>query len=134
MGNSNLTLGRWGCTTSCVATLGTWFNEIKTPKDLALCKNLYTSGGLILWKEIGNIYTKMKFLYRYYTFQEKIIDDSLKNPDTVVLLNVDRGYHWVAGLSKVLGGYKCSDPYPYPAITRIYKKADICGFAVLIKK
>ncbi len=133
MGISNCTLGRYGCTTSSVATLGTWFGDTLTPKDYALNKNLYTKDGLILWKQIQNISKKIKFLWRYYRFNETIIDNYLNDPDTAITLNVDRGYHWVSALKKVSGGYLCSDPYPYPAVNRKYGFDEIKGFAVLEK-
>lgn len=135
MGISNYRLEGWGCTTSSVATLGSWFGDTLTPKDYANFKPLYTSGGLILWKQIENISKKIRFKWRNYRFDEKMIDDYVViRPDTAVLLNVDRGYHWVACLKKVSGGYLCSDPYPYPAKNRTYKNEEIEGFAVLIKK
>ena len=135
IGGTNLTVGNYGCTTSCVSDGGTWFGEIITPKELASHKELYTSGGLIIWKMIKTIFKKMKFFYRYYSFNESIIDKYLIiNPNTVVLLNVDRGYHWVFALSKGNGGYTCSDPYPYLAKKRFYSFNDIDGFTVLIKK
>jgi hypothetical protein len=135
MGISNYNLGRWGCTTSSVAILGSWFGDILTPKDYALFKKLYTASGLIIWKEIENISKKIKFKWRNYRFDEKMIDDYLIiKPDTAVTLNVDRGYHWVAALSKVSGGYRCVDPYTFPAKIRVYANNEIEGFAVLIKK
>lgn len=134
MGISNYNLGRWGCTTSCVATLGSWFGDTLTPKDYALSKKLYTSGGLIIWKQIEKISKKIKFKWRYYSFNEKVIDESLINPNTAVLLNVDRGYHWVSALKKVNGGYLCSDPYPYTSVKRKYSFDEIEGLSVLIKK
>ncbi len=63
-----------------------------------------------------------------------MIDEALDNPDTAVLANVDRGYHWVSVLKKVNGGYLCSDPYPNPAVNRKYSFDDIEGFTVLTKK
>jgi len=135
MGKSNLTLGNYGCVTSSVATLGTWFGDKLTPEDYANNKSLYTSGGLILWKQIENISKNIKFLYRYYSFNKQLIDKYLlDDPKTAVLLNVDRGYHWVSALDKASGGYKCSDPYKFPAKDRVYKYSEISGFSVLQKK
>jgi hypothetical protein len=76
----------------------------------------------------------MKFVYRYYKFDKAIIDKYLKDPKTVVTLNVDHGYHWVFLLGSVPGGYKCSDPYPLPSVDRTYHYDDIEGFSVLQKK
>jgi hypothetical protein len=135
MGNSKLTLGNYGCTTSCIATGGTWFHETITPKSLASVKTLYTNSGLILWKQIDNIYEKMKFFYRYYTFNEAVIDEFLiTNPNSVVLLNVNNKSHWVLALKKTASGYLCSDPYPFPAKNKVFARTNIQGFAVLIKK
>ncbi len=135
IGGSNLKVGNYGCTLTNVCIAGSWYGEKITPKELASHKELFTSGGLIIWPVIKTIFKKMKFLYRYYSSNQSIIDECLiKNPDTVVLLNVDRGYHWVFALGKVSGGYKCSDPYPYPAKDRVYAFNDIEGFTVLTKK
>lgn len=134
MGISNHKLGVWGCTTSSVATLGTWFGDTLTPKDYAISKNLYTKDGKIIWKQIETISKKIRFKWRYYAFSKEIIDEALNNPDTAVLLNVDRGYHWVSALSKRTGGYKCSDPYSFPAKDRFYANSEIEGFTVLIIK
>lgn len=135
LGKTNLTVGNYGCLISSICTLASWFGEVATPKVLAKQNFLFTSGGLLIWKQLENVLEKIKFLYRYYSFSEQIIDEYLiKNPDTCVVLNVDRGYHWVAALAKTKTGYKCSDPYPYPAKTRVYKFNEIEGFAVLIKK
>jgi hypothetical protein len=141
MGYSNLTLGNYGCLTSALCTLASWFGENLTPKVCAKTLFLYTKpvngkgGGLIIWKQLENLFQKIKFLYRYYSFNESIIDEYLiKNPNTAVVLQVDRGYHWVAALNKNKTGYFCSNPWNYPARKRTYKKEEITGFAVLIKK
>jgi hypothetical protein len=135
LGSSSLTIGNYGCTTSCISTGGTWFGEIITPKELASVKTLYTQSGLIIWKQIENIYEKMKFFYRYYTFNEAVIDEFLiTNPNSVVLLNVNNRKHWVLALKKTASGYLCSDPYPFPASKKVYARTNIQGFSVLIKK
>lgn len=135
LGYSTLKMSSYGCTTSAICTLASWFGDKITPGQLCRQGFCYTNGGLIIWKQLENVFSKIKFLYRYYSFKEEIVDEYLvKNPDTAVLLNVDKGYHWVAALSKTKTGYKCSDPYPYPSKIRTYKMSDIEGFAVLIKK
>ncbi len=135
IGNSKLTLGNYGCTTCCICTLASWFGDIITPRVLAKTAFCYTNDGLILWLKLKDLFQKIQFLYRYYSFNEKIIDEYvIKNPDTAVLLNVDHNYHWVAALNKSKTGYKCVDPWTYPAKVRNYKNSEIGGFAVLIKK
>lgn len=131
---SQLTLGKFGCLTASIATIGSWFKDPLTPKDYASKKNLYTANGLIIWKQIEKISDKIKFKYRYYHFLESVIDEALNNPDTACLLNVDRGYHWVSTLKKVNGGYLCSDPWTFPAKNRKYSFDDIEGFSVIQKQ
>jgi GH25 family lysozyme M1 (1,4-beta-N-acetylmuramidase) len=135
MGSSNLTLGKFGCTTSAICTLASYFGETLTPKDLAKHKELYNSEGKMLWKQLDHILEKLNFLYRYYSFSETVIDDALiKDPNKCVILNVDRGYHWVSALKKTNLGYTCSDPYPFPAKNRNYKNWEISGFTIFVKK
>lgn len=134
LGSSNLICGSYGCTTSCICTLASWFGEKITPKVLSGTTYCYTKGGLILWQQLENLFTKIKFHYRYYSFNEKIVDDALINPDTVILFNINNGKHWVSGLAKSKTGYKVSDPYPYPSKTRIIKSSEIVGSTILIKK
>lgn len=134
MGKSSYNLDQWGCTTSDVSTLGTYFGEEIDPGQLS--KRLeYTSGGLLVWQSIGRVFKRMQFFWRFYSHDEKMISDALKNPNKVVLLNVDRKKHWVALLGKVpFFGYRCVDPYMYPAKVRYYKASEVEGGAILIKK
>ena len=135
LGASTLMVGNYGCTTSCIATAGTWFGETITPKELASIKTLYTPAGLILWQQIANVYEKMKFFYRYYSFNEAVIDEFVvTNPNSVVLLNVNNKSHWVLALKKTASGYLCSDPYKFPATNKVYARTNIDGFSVLVRK
>lgn len=141
LGKSRAKMGAYGCTTTDVSILGTWFGEVIPPGELA-DRLEYTYGnlddrknGLLIWPSIGKVYKRMKFKWRFKGFDKALIDQALlKNPDTVVLLNVDHGYHWVAALGKTFGQYKCRDPYPYPSKTRLYKASDIVGGAILERK
>jgi hypothetical protein len=132
MGISNCLLGKFGCTTSCVASLGSYFGDKKTPADLADTLR-YTKSGLLIWKSIDEVMKHTRFKWRFYTCDVNLINKALKDPDTAVLLNVDRGFHWVSLLGNSFGMFKCSDPYPYPAKTRLYKKSDVVGGAILTR-
>jgi GH25 family lysozyme M1 (1,4-beta-N-acetylmuramidase) len=135
MGISNSSLGKFGCTTSAICTIASYFGETLTPKDLASHKELYTKNGLIIWNQLNNILTKLNFLYRYYSFSETVIDDALiKDPNKCVVLNVLHNFHWVAAIKKTNLGYTASDPWSYPAINRNYHNKDIGGFAIFVKK
>lgn len=132
LGSSKSKVGGYGCTITSCACLGSWFNEIRTPLELASALN-FTSTGLLYWKSIDKVYKKMRFEWRFYTFDKALIEKALADPDKVVLLQVDRGYHWVALVGKVLGQYRAVDPYPFPTKTRLYKASDIVGGAILTR-
>lgn len=135
LGNSRLKMSSFGCTTCCISTLVTYFGEIINPGQLATRKELYTKDGLVIWNQIGNIFKKVKFFWRYYQFDERVADDALlKDPNKCIMFRVDRGYHWVSALKKVTGAYVCSNSYPYPSLNHTYKFDEIDGMAVLIKK
>jgi len=134
LGKSPCTVYQYGCTTSCIADGGTYYGEEIDPGQLS--KRLeYTSTGLLLWQSIGKVFKRMQFFWRFYTHDEKLISEALKHPNKVVLLNVDRGKHWVFLLGKVpLLGYRCMDPWAFPTKVRYYKGTEVSGGAVLIKK
>lgn len=134
IGSSNLTVGNYGCTLTSLCTLASYFGETLTPGFVALNKFLFTSDGLIIWTQIDKLFTKVNFFMRCRYFNEKAINLYLENPDTAVLLNVDRGYHWVAALKKTASGYLSSDPWRYPTVKRVYKNNEIVGFSVISKK
>jgi hypothetical protein len=133
IGKSNLTLGGYGCTTSCIADASSYFEEEQNPYNISKM-DLYTKDGLVLWKNIGKCFKKFEFEYRYYDYFPKIINAALADPDKVVLLNVSNKKHWVflMGRSIPLFGYRVSDPYPFPA--KVTRRKDIAGFTVLRHK
>jgi|GEM_PF-5234544 len=133
IGKSKSTLGEYGCTIDCSSDASSYFGEETLPSILA--KKLSYQVDKIIWSSIGSFFKKFKFLWRFYSHDAKLISEGLNNPDKVVLLNVDRGYHWVflLGKSSTLG-YRCSDPYPYPAKVRYYKQSEVAGGAILGKK
>jgi hypothetical protein len=109
MGISNATLGKYGCTTCAICTLASWFNDPITPAIMADDRKLYTSQGLIIWKNIK--LDKLRFEKRIYGFNSVEINKSLKDPNTCVILEVD-GKHWVSALSRsIWGGYNIADPW-----------------------
>ena len=62
-----------------------------------------------------------------------MINVALASKDDVVLLNVDRGYHWVAALYHVpMFGYMCVDPWT--GTNRLYRYSDVEGGALLTRK
>jgi hypothetical protein len=131
LGPSKLTVGGYGCTTTCISMFSDYFSEYRNPGFLA--RNLsYTKDGLILWQSIEKVFKSFKFLWRFYTLDKSLISEALKNPNKVVLLNVDKGYHWVAAIKSI----PLTDKYwvynPWTGKSEIY--SGIVGGAILIKK
>jgi ABC-type bacteriocin/lantibiotic exporter with double-glycine peptidase domain len=132
LGKSKYTIGRYGCTTCCVAEGAVYFgNSDIRPDDVAqLCK--YTKEGLILWSSLDKV--KLQLIKRGYLREDDFIKEALKNPTKVCMLQV-QGNHWVfvTGVS-VLGGYKIIDPwYGDNSTTRRYKN-QVTGYAILGEK
>lgn len=134
LGASTLTIAGWGCTTSSVAMIATYFGEAITPPMLAHNVHNYTKDGLILWKNLS--FKKMKFDYRYYTDDRKVIDAALKDPNKAVILQVNNGAHWVVAMRKTLLGndYVILDPWTGKKSTAIGQYHNITGCAVFSRK
>lgn len=111
MGASPLTVGRMGCTTTCVSMLSDYFKCYLSPKQIASVVKNYTKDGLILWWNLA--FDKMQFVQRIRGFNKKAIDASLLHPDTAVILEVNYGAHWVVALRKSPDGkdYLVLDPW-----------------------
>lgn len=97
MGESDLTLGRWGCTTTAISMLSDYFGCFKTPLQLACNVNNYTKDGLVIWSNLN--FDRMTFSWREYGCNHAHIKAALSNPDTAVILQVNDGAHWVVAYS-----------------------------------
>lgn len=133
IGKSDKTVGAYGCTISCVADGSSYFQEEATPGVLAK-KLSFTPSGLLIWSSIGKYFKTFQFEWRFYSFDKVRIDEALKDPKRVCLVNVDKGKHWVFVVGRYIPflGYKVSDPWHFPAKTA-YRK-DIVGGAILKRK
>lgn len=99
LGASSLTVGRYGCTTTCISMLSDYFGCYRNPGDLAKNAANYTPDGLVNW-------SKLKF--QFFSFKERVFGEqkprilaAMKDPAQAVILQVD-GFHWVVGISKAL--------------------------------
>lgn len=107
---SKLTLGRYGCTTTCIAMAGSYFGETLTPANV--CDKIkYTKDGLILWDSCT--FKRFKFYFREYGRKDVNIKNALLDRDLIVLLQVANGSHWVlaTGYNSVNKVYKIADPW-----------------------
>lgn len=110
LGLSSLTVGRYGCTTTCISMLSDYFGSYASPKIIAAHANYYTADGLVLWKNLQ--FKAFNFVERLFGFNESRIDASLKDPKTAVILEVDNS-HWVVAIGKVpfTHIYRIADPW-----------------------
>ena len=120
LGSSNLTVGRFGCTTTCISMLSSYFNCFLSPGQIASRKEFYTKEGLIDWPKLS--FSRMVFTERPRVRDDLKIMESVRSPDKGVLLNVNDGAHWVLAIRKTLFGndYVVWDPWTG-------KKTTACG-------
>lgn len=111
VGTSPLTVGRWGCTITCISMLSDYFGSYKSPAELAQNANLFTSDGLVIWNRLD--FQNMKFVTRMYGDNEASIKESLRDPNKAVLLQVDNGQHWILPTREtyVANDYLAVDPW-----------------------
>lgn len=133
MAPSHLTLGRYGCTTTCISMLSDYFGCFESPESVAKNHLKYNAQGLILWATIN--FSKMAFKWREYTFNPVMIDESLKDPNKAVILQVNNGAHWVVAIRKVPFSkhYFIVDPWDGKVKTTAAYK-NITGSAHFIRK
>ena len=130
---SQLTVGRYGCTTCCICMLSDYFKCYKNPIE-AIDKNIkYTKGGLIIWQSIN--FKNFKFEKRVYGFNKLLIDNSLRHPDKAVILEVNNHSHWVVAIRKVpfTNHYFVVDPWDGKIKTTMNLR-NITGSAHFLRK
>ncbi len=120
-------MGRFGCTTTCIADLSTYFGDNLTP-DQVRAKIKYTVNGLVIWQSCN--FKNFKFWFREYGRHDQNIKNALADPDIAVILQVDNGAHWVVctGMD-ILGRFKIADPFFGDRSTVARYKNSITGAA-----
>jgi ABC-type bacteriocin/lantibiotic exporter with double-glycine peptidase domain len=110
IGETNLTLGRWGCTICSISMLSDYFKCFLSPERFAVQYDWFTNEGLIIWNKIK--LDKMEFVIRRYGRNDSEIQKSLYHFDKAVILEVDH-CHWVVAARKTLFGnnYVIIDPW-----------------------
>ena len=131
LGQSQASVGRYGCTVTSISMGTDYFNKWEDPGELAETLS-FTLDGSILWASLP-LKTCLKLETRFYGQKDDLIQEALKNPKKVVLIQVEN-YHWVLGLGRNLfGGYRIADPwFGDKSTTKRYKS--ITGGAVLVLK
>lgn len=110
LGSSPLTIGRYGCTTTAIADLSTYFGDNFDPLT-ASRKIKYTAEGLVLWQSC--VFGKFEFWFREQGRNDTNIKNALADPNLAVILQVAHGSHWVvcAGKEWFSGLFKIADPW-----------------------
>ena len=132
IGKTNITVGRMGCTITCLAMLSSYFGCYKTPGMLAKYLS-YTKDALLIWSSIPSELC-FSLHKRFYGYNAELIAEGLKLKNTAVILQV-QGYHWVVAISKIplTKTYIIADPWTGKLSTTLAYKNQITGGAVLIK-
>lgn len=110
LGKSTLTMGRYGCTTTCIADLSTYFGDNINPGKMVDTIK-YTPDGLVLWESC--VFKGFRFERREKKRDNTNILLAINDPNRAVILQVDNGAHWVVatGYDKVNKVYKIADPW-----------------------
>lgn len=128
IGKTDVLVRDKGCTITCIAMASDYFGYPYSPEYLAKTLS-FTQEAKVIWSSIekvchGLIQTELsewsgtaehgfKFRWRFYKYDEKIIDEALKNPRKVALLNVQNGSHWVVAIKRIpfTSTFWVSDPW-----------------------
>ena len=125
LGESDLTIGRFGCTTTCIANLSSYFKDDLNPIQISQ-RIKYTPGGLVIWASC--IFPSFVFERREVGRNDEEIMKALLDPKRAVILNVANGSHWVVAIG---GGptLRIADPWLGDRSTMARYKNDITGAA-----
>lgn len=126
LGQSTLTVGRFGCTLTSICDLSTYFGDNFNPLE-GVKKIQFTKDGLILWNSCK--FGHFAFERREYGRNDANIDKALKDPNGAVILNVANGSHWVVATGHSGTLYKIFDPWLGDASTMKRYNNNITGAA-----
>lgn len=103
LGSSNITVGRYGCTSVCLSMLSDYFDCFQDPKQIATNLRNYSGDGNINW--IGLNFPSFSFRWREgnlfsnkQNLDMEMIKSYIKHPDRAALLEVADHSHWVLAL------------------------------------
>jgi len=113
MGVSNLTLGGYGCTTTCQSIVSHAAGQYISPADFARQNDNYTNhsysagAGLVLWTEFTKDMDNVQKEVRVRRHDEDMFRDAINSPNEILMLELKTNYakypiHWVIA-EKALG-------------------------------
>ena len=121
IGDTNLTLGRYGCTITCLSMLtGIAPNQ--------MLRALKFSGALVVWQSC--VFPRIKFEFREYGYNSAKVQHYIADPHKAVILEVNNGSHWVVPVAYFPdGSYICADPWTGTYENLLLKYHNITGAA-----
>lgn len=90
LGNSNVTIGGYGCVITCLTMLAGKLNVGET-NDLFKQKKVYLDPNLVIWGKVPDVYPNLQFVNRYNYYDNNIVSDYVYNKKTPVIVQVDAG-------------------------------------------
>lgn len=135
IGDTNLTIGRWGCTITSLCMLAEYFGEKVTPDKVARVPGLFNKDGKIIWANLNRIFKKFKFVERVYGRNDAKINNALAGKNTGCILEVDNNSHWVMPVrgTYVAKGYMAADPYTGKPCSVLEDYRNITGSAFFVR-
>lgn len=128
---SRLTLGRYGCTTTCIADLSTYFGYALNPGQISKMLK-YTPDGLIIWQTAD--FSSFRFDHREIGRNDANIRAALNDPTMAVILQVAHGSHWVVAIGEQAGMFKIADPWVGDKASMARYNNNITGAAYFKRK
>ncbi len=133
IGESGLSLGRYGCTITAICMIHSkFFNKGSIMPFEAAKQWSFTKQGLIEWTK--SVFPNMKFVHRGYTYDEKDISTYALQRSLGVIVEVDNS-HWCAVWQWIpLAGPILFDPWDGTVLWNWKKKyKKITGYALFKK-
>ncbi len=133
IGDTDFTIGRYGCVITSIAMLSSYFLPTVTPDVLAR-RFKFDKEGRILWNSVD--LENFWFDFRVRQRCDDQVKAALSDPGRAVILEVSNGLHWVVGLSRsFLGGtFRIADPWLGDRATLQRYDNTYCGAAFFVRK
>lgn len=132
LGSSTLTMGRFGCTTTCLSMLSDYFECYQLPDKIASHIDWYTTDGLIIWSKLN--FTCFEFESREYVVNKSKIIEYINDPNKAVILEVNNKSHWVVAVEAIDTDFYCADPINGKKELVLKKYNNITGMAFFKRK
>lgn len=136
MGNSNVTIGRFGCTITSCSMLSDYFSGYVSPPEIAGHNEVFTKEGYVIWSKLA-FFPTMQFEDRLSGADMFVhVNQALRDPNQACILQVNGTAHWVVALGKSLFGndYRILDPWTGKKGLARRDYHDITGCALFSRK